>query len=120
MPGHRTGVPVHYRWPCGSVSSQAKISDSGNGKSSRLGIKMNRIPSQCPIIIYLDMGVDVVVFGATGEVGRVVCSYLFSRGKLAGVTSWAPAGRNLEKIAATLGEESNTPVQHPRPNPSPL
>ena len=79
---------------------------------------MNRIPSQCPIIIYLDMGVDVVVFGATGEVGRVVCSYLFSRGKLAGVTSWAPAGRNLEKIAATLGEESNTPVQHPRPNPS--
>lgn len=46
---------------------------------------------------------DIVVFGATGDVGRVVCSYLFSRGKLAGVTSWAPAGRNLKKIAATLG-----------------
>ena len=54
---------------------------------------------------------DIVVFGATGDVGRVVCSYLFSRGKLAGVTSWAPAGRNLKKIAATLGELTSSPYE---------
>lgn len=41
---------------------------------------------------------DVVVFGATGDIGVAGCCCLYFKGKMLGVTSWAPAARNLAKL----------------------
>jgi len=41
---------------------------------------------------------DIVVFGATGDTGVVGCCYLFFQGKKLGITSWAPAARNVSKL----------------------
>ncbi len=46
-----------------------------------------------------DRSLDVVVFGATGFTGRLVCDYLARRGKEE-PTRWAIAGRNPDKLAA--------------------
>lgn len=45
---------------------------------------------------------DVVVFGATGDAGRCVCLFLHNKAKLANITSWAPAARNLKKLDSML------------------
>jgi len=47
--------------------------------------------------------IDIVVFGATGDVGRCVCHFLHNQGKLIGVESWAPAARNLDKLNKVVG-----------------
>lgn len=41
---------------------------------------------------------DIIIFGATGDTGVVGCCYLFFKGKKLGISSWAPAGRNLGKL----------------------
>lgn len=41
---------------------------------------------------------DIVVFGATGDTGVMACTYLYFLGKKAGISSWAPAVRNLGKL----------------------
>jgi short subunit dehydrogenase-like uncharacterized protein len=45
---------------------------------------------------------DVVVFGATGDTGVVGCCYLFFQGKKLGITSWAPAARNIGKLQSDV------------------
>lgn len=48
-----------------------------------------------------DSGLDLVVFGATGFVGRLVCAYLARRETEAGrPLRWAMAGRSMERLAA--------------------
>jgi len=46
---------------------------------------------------------DLVVYGATGFTGKLVCSYLEGRGGIDGLR-WAMAGRSLEKLEATRDE----------------
>jgi len=43
---------------------------------------------------------DLVVFGATSFVGRILCSYLASRTGAGRVGSWAIAGRSADKLQA--------------------
>lgn len=45
---------------------------------------------------------DIVVFGATGDTGVVACCFLFFRGRQLGISSWAPAARNLSKLRSEL------------------
>eukprot|EP00927_Polykrikos_kofoidii_P022163 TRINITY_DN2074_c0_g1_i2.p1 TRINITY_DN2074_c0_g1~~TRINITY_DN2074_c0_g1_i2.p1 ORF type:complete len:467 (+),score=82.76 TRINITY_DN2074_c0_g1_i2:63-1463(+) len=42
--------------------------------------------------------VDVIVFGATGDTGVAGCCFLYFKAKNLGVSSWAPAARNLDKL----------------------
>ena len=41
---------------------------------------------------------DIVVYGATGFTGRLVCEYLYSQYGLDGEVSWAMAGRSQQKL----------------------
>jgi len=41
---------------------------------------------------------DVVVFGATGDTGVASCAHFYFQGKRLGISSWAPAARNVEKL----------------------
>jgi len=45
---------------------------------------------------------DVVVFGATGDTGLVGSCYLYFNARKLGVSSWAPAARNLNKLEEVL------------------
>lgn len=50
---------------------------------------------------------DLIVFGATSFVGRLVCEYLFAAYGVNGSLRWAAAGRSqerLERVRAELGE----------------
>ena len=52
---------------------------------------------------------DIIVFGATSFVGRILCRYLADRYGLAGDLRWAAAGRSrdrLETVRASLGDEA--------------
>jgi len=57
-----------------------------------------------------DRAYDVVVYGATSFVGRLVCEYLSSRLR-GGEISWAIAGRNSAKLD-DLADELNLSVDH--------
>lgn len=46
----------------------------------------------------MNRDLDIVLFGATGDTGVVGCCYLYFNGKKLGITSWAPAARNLGKL----------------------
>eukprot|EP00927_Polykrikos_kofoidii_P056517 TRINITY_DN50620_c0_g1_i1.p1 TRINITY_DN50620_c0_g1~~TRINITY_DN50620_c0_g1_i1.p1 ORF type:complete len:493 (+),score=87.09 TRINITY_DN50620_c0_g1_i1:81-1481(+) len=41
---------------------------------------------------------DVVIFGATGDTGVAGCCCLYFKAKTLGISSWAPASRNLHKL----------------------
>lgn len=47
---------------------------------------------------------DVVVMGATGDTGRCCCHYLHNNASKVGISSWAPAARNLKKLEKVLGD----------------
>lgn len=47
---------------------------------------------------------DIVVYGATGFTGRLVCEYLFSQYGADGDVSWAMAGRSQQKLEQVRGE----------------
>ena len=47
---------------------------------------------------------DIVVYGATGFTGRLVCEYLFSQYGAEGEVSWAMAGRSQQKLEQVRGE----------------
>jgi short subunit dehydrogenase-like uncharacterized protein len=47
-----------------------------------------------------DRRLDVVVFGATSFVGKILCSYLTGRHGTNGSLRWAIAGRNADKLDA--------------------
>ena len=52
---------------------------------------------------------DIVVYGASGFTGRLVAEYLVKRG----ITGWAMAGRNAEKLAEVrdeVGAPADTPL----------
>lgn len=51
-----------------------------------------------------DRTYDVVVFGASGFVGRLVVEYLVEKYPLNGALRWAVAGRNKQKLESMLGE----------------
>ena len=46
----------------------------------------------------------VVVYGATGYTGRLVCEYLNKRYGVNGDVTWAMAGRSAEKLALVRDE----------------
>ncbi|MEL6604267.1 MAG: saccharopine dehydrogenase NADP-binding domain-containing protein [Cyanobacteria bacterium J06614_10] len=53
---------------------------------------------------------DLVVFGATGFVGRILCGYLLDQVGVNNSTKWAIAGRSkdkLEALSAKLGARAN-------------
>ncbi|MEM9449013.1 MAG: saccharopine dehydrogenase NADP-binding domain-containing protein [Cyanobacteria bacterium P01_E01_bin.6] len=53
-----------------------------------------------------DLPYDLVVFGATGFVGKILCQYLIDQAETEGDLSWAIAGRSrskLETLVASLG-----------------
>ncbi|MEP4148299.1 MAG: saccharopine dehydrogenase NADP-binding domain-containing protein [Halioglobus sp.] len=47
---------------------------------------------------------DIVVYGATGFTGRLVCEYLSSQYGTGGEVSWAMAGRSQQKLEQVRGE----------------
>ncbi|MEO0406980.1 MAG: saccharopine dehydrogenase NADP-binding domain-containing protein, partial [Cyanobacteria bacterium P01_A01_bin.135] len=47
---------------------------------------------------------DLVVFGATGFVGRILCRYLLEQVGVTGSIRWAIAGRSEDKLAALAAE----------------
>lgn len=47
---------------------------------------------------------DIVVYGATGFTGRLVCEYLSSQYGAEGEVSWAMAGRSQQKLEQVRGE----------------
>lgn len=52
---------------------------------------------------------DLVVFGATGFVGNLVCKYLLEQVGVGGEVSWAIAGRSrtkLERLSMSLGSQA--------------
>jgi len=51
-----------------------------------------------------DRELDLVVFGASGDTGVIGCCYLFFQGRRLGLRSWAPAGRNANKLKKELME----------------
>ncbi|NJN21135.1 MAG: saccharopine dehydrogenase [Leptolyngbya sp. RL_3_1] len=56
---------------------------------------------------------DLVVFGATGFVGKIVCQYLLDTVGVAGDLRWAIAGRSipkLEQLVKDLGPHTALPV----------
>jgi len=53
---------------------------------------------------------DIIVFGATSVVGRLLCAHLFARHGADGDLTWALAGRSsgkLEALRDSLGEEAS-------------
>ena len=42
---------------------------------------------------------DIIVYGASGFTGRLVCEYLYQQYGAAGEINWAMAGRSEEKLA---------------------
>src|SRR5690606_3622041 len=44
---------------------------------------------------------DLIVFGASGFTGRLVAEYLLEAYGVGGALTWAMAGRNPDKLAAT-------------------
>lgn len=46
----------------------------------------------------MERDLDVIVFGASGDTGIVGCCCLFFKGRRLGLSSWAPAARNLDKL----------------------
>jgi len=63
---------------------------------------------------------DVIVFGATGDTGRLSCHYLFNNAKRLQITSWAPAARNLQKLQRLLptmfSDDTPSPEHGVRPS----
>lgn len=56
---------------------------------------------------------DLVLFGATGDAGRVVCEYLANHQRAAAPVRWAVAGRNrakLDGLVSALGGMSRPAV----------
>ena len=56
---------------------------------------------------------DIIVYGATGFTGRLVCEYLFGQYGADGEVSWAMAGRSqqkLEEIRSELGISAAVPL----------
>lgn len=57
---------------------------------------------------------EVIVFGATGFVGQILCRYLLNHAGMQGELSWAVAGRSpskLEKLVTALGPKAaNLPL----------
>jgi len=51
-----------------------------------------------------DRRLDIVVFGATSFVGKILCRYLVERHGTDGELRWAIAGRNADKLRSTAGE----------------
>ena len=47
---------------------------------------------------------DLVIFGATGFVGRILCRYLLEQVGVDGAVSWAVAGRSPDRLAALIAE----------------
>lgn len=47
---------------------------------------------------------DLVIFGATGFVGRILCRYLLEQVGVNGAVSWAVAGRSPDRLAALIAE----------------
>lgn len=54
-----------------------------------------------------ERGYDLVVFGATGFVGRILCGYLLAQGEVNQSVKWAIAGRSLTKLQALIAELGN-------------
>ena len=52
----------------------------------------------------MNQAFDLIVFGATGFTGRLVAEYLLKTYGVGGAVTWAMAGRNLDKLAATRRE----------------
>jgi short subunit dehydrogenase-like uncharacterized protein len=56
---------------------------------------------------------DIIVYGATGFTGRLVCEYLFAQYGSDGEVSWAMAGRSeqkLEEVRSDLGIPDSVPL----------
>ncbi|MEM9256646.1 MAG: saccharopine dehydrogenase NADP-binding domain-containing protein [Pseudomonadota bacterium] len=56
---------------------------------------------------------DIVVYGATGFTGRLVCEYLNAKYGCGGTYAWAMAGRSLsklEQVRAELGLDESVPL----------
>lgn len=53
-----------------------------------------------------DRQYGIVVYGATGYTGRLVCEYLNERYGVGGSVNWAMAGRSLDKLQAVRDEMS--------------
>lgn len=53
---------------------------------------------------------DLVVYGATGFTGRLVCEYLSKRSKSVNGLRWAMAGRSIEKLKKVQGEIGCTDI----------
>ena len=47
---------------------------------------------------------DLVVFGATGFIGRILCDYLLNQAKVNSSVRWAVAGRSKAKLEALVAE----------------
>lgn len=58
-----------------------------------------------------DRQYDIVVFGATSFVGRILCAHLRDRHQDSGEVTWAIAGRNADKLIA-LSNELSLDVDH--------
>jgi short subunit dehydrogenase-like uncharacterized protein len=52
----------------------------------------------------MNQAFDLIVFGATGFTGRLVVEYLLKTYGVGGAVTWAMAGRNPDKLAATRRE----------------
>lgn len=50
----------------------------------------------------MERDLDVIVFGASGDTGIFGCCCLFFKGRRLGLSSWAPAARNLDKLQKDL------------------
>eukprot|EP00127_Corallochytrium_limacisporum_P005249 Clim_evm66s201 gene=Clim_evmTU66s201 len=65
--------------------------------------KLDAIPAApAPPVETRDL--DIIVWGATGFTGRLVCRYLTERSKTEPGLRWAIAGRNLDKLEAVRKE----------------
>ena len=53
---------------------------------------------------------DLVVFGATGFVGRILCRYLAKQVGTSGSVKWAIAGRSQDKLKALATELGSADV----------
>ena len=57
-------------------------------------------------MVYRTSRYDLVIFGATGFVGRILCQYLLDQVGVNGSVKWAIAGRSqtkLNTLVSTLG-----------------
>ena len=60
-----------------------------------------------------DRDLDIIVYGATGYTGRLVCEYLHQQYGVGGEISWAMAGRSqqkLEQVRDELGISAEVPM----------